>query len=86
MNGIAVSTELIAIMVLAGIVGPLHILTLGLLWKLQSNVGSLERHLNRDIRGMGERLARIEGMLQVRAVPVPSEQALALPRDFEPER
>ena len=36
------STELIAIIVLAGIVGPLQILLLGLLWNLTGQMGKVE--------------------------------------------
>lgn len=37
----------------------------GFLRKIQSDVRALERHINRDIHSVSERLATIEGMPQV---------------------
>ena len=49
------SVELTAILILAGIVGPLQILILGLMWNLASRLGSIEG-----------RLGKVEGLLETR--------------------
>ena len=48
----------------------------GFLWKIQSDIRGLERRVNRDINNLAQRLARIEGMLQVWQPPKPSQVAL----------
>jgi len=52
-EGRAMSVELTAILILAGIVGPLQILILGLMWNLASRLGSIEG-----------RLGKVEGLLE----------------------